>query len=222
LPAMQLDGNDAGSLCWVRFAQIRPGPGKRAEKIPGRPTPLKERRDMLQAKRGARFLEKLAETVKTKTLEDVTTPNIDHKATQVMALAIVFGVAEPYQHCSYASSQPDEAWSKVAKLTAVKDATRHVFEQLWLSVRTVLCRNLQYSGPITQTPANCVKAAETLANMVGVDVKTLKADIEVEIPEPRAWANLAADGTPKNCRPEKTAKKKSSPKKKNGKKTGDQ
>jgi len=219
LPALQLDGDDAGSLRWVRFAQVRLGYGK-TEKIPGKPTPLRDRRVMLKAKRAARFLVKLEEIVKTKTLEDVTATDGDRRATQVIALAIVFGVDEPYM---FGNSARDHAWAKVAKLTSAKDAGRHVFEQLWVSVRTVLCRNLEYNGPITQTPASCVNAAETLANMVGVDIKTLKADIEAEIPEPRTWANLAADGTPKKVKPEKTAKKKSSPKKNgNANKTGDQ
>ncbi len=159
------------------------------------------------------MLEKLAGIVETKALEDVTAAD---KTAQVMALALVFGVTEPYHHFSYGEDGPGKAWTRVAKINYRKNGARHVLEQLWVSVRTVLCRSLQYSGPITQTPTNWVKAAETLAFLVGVDIKALKADIEAEITEPRAWANLNADGTPKNGKSKKTAKKEKSTTKKNG------
>ena len=201
VPGFIIFGNALGTILWIKLR------GSAAEsstkKTKGKPTPLKERRQMLHNKRMVKFSVEMIEQLENKKVTDLNTPD---KTAMVMSLAHVFGVKERYEHQSFCFSVHDglkEAWGSLDKLLSADIKT--IRETLWANILPKLKQSLVYAGPITQTPTHRVKAAEKLASIFGIDYKAMQKKITTEMPEPKSWAKLNKDGTPKKA---KKAKKK--------------
>ncbi|MHC4397732.1 MAG: ParB/RepB/Spo0J family partition protein [Planctomycetota bacterium] len=217
IPGFIIFGKALGTILWVKLK------GSAAEskstKSKGKPTPLKERRQMLDNKRGAKFLQDLKEAIVDKKVSDLVAPD---KTTMVMSLAHIFGVHECYSHDKYSfyynKGKLLEAWKDHEKLLAADLKT--IRETLWENIRPKLEQSLVYAGPITQTPPERVKAAEKLASIFGIDYKAMQKQITTEMKEPSSWAKLNESGTPKKTKKAKKkpakAKKPAAGKKKNG------
>ena len=97
-----------------------------------------------------------------------------------------------------------------------KDFAKNLDEKICLEaalrnmVKPVLVGRFTYHGPITQVPPDSIKEATIIAGHLGIDIDKLFADASEAIPEPKAWANLKADGTPKKVKKVKKSKKKKS------------
>ncbi|NIS54463.1 MAG: hypothetical protein GWN94_25785, partial [Phycisphaerae bacterium] len=208
-------GKALGTILWVKLRSS--SSGSSAEKTKGKPTPLAERRKMLNNKRTAKFLEKMEEEVAGKKVADLVAPD---KTVMVMCLSHLFGVNECYEHSTYAyagDKQMLTTWEDLEKLLAADLKT--IRETLWENIRPKLEQSLIYAGPVTQTPEHRRKAAEKLASIFGVDFKIMQEKIADEMPEPKSWKNLNKDGTPRKAKKakKKTAKKSAKTKQKKGK-----
>lgn len=215
VPALVISGADAGQVRWVTILEKRMSAGT-TQKVKGQPTPLSLRRRMLEAKRDARFLKKLEEIISKKGFEELMPHRNINNYDLVLAFAIVFGVDQPYTGTTpyhHNKTENKKAWNKVFELA--EDST---IERLWESVWAVLCRNLRYSGPVRQTEKSRVDEAKQLAALFKLDTKAIYKEIRKEIPEPKSWKKLNADGTPKKKSPQLSSKTKRGDKKSKGKK----
>lgn len=202
IPGLIVNGKALGTILWIKLSAT--AAAKTAKKTKGTPTPLRIRRQLLKNKRAHKFLEAMKEAVKGKTPEDLVTKD---KTAMVLALADIFGVKESYCHsvCDFGDgSEVQVPWRKLAKLSEKKMAD--VRARLWANVLPKLIHTLHYMGPVTQTSPQRVRAAEQLANLFGVDTKPLHKELVESMAEPKSWANLNEDGTPKTAGKKKTKK----------------
>lgn len=215
MPGFIIHGKALGTVLWIKLKGT--SAESSAKKATGKPTSLKERRQMLHNKRMARFLEVMIKEIKPdyenekndgKKVSDLVAPD---KTTMVMALARIFGVVECYEHATLSYRGDKEilnAWETLEKLLAADLKT--IRETLWNKIRPKLEQSLVYAGPITQTPPHRVTAAEKLAAIFGIDYKAMQQKITTEMPEPKSWTKLDADGTPKKAKKISTKAKKPS------------
>jgi len=215
-PAMYVQGKSAGKLTYIKVdTQRSQQDGSRPK---GAPTPLKERRQALDAKRWAQVLLDLREKVKEMTIENITYPD---KITAVMTLSAAYGnkrLVEPLHYC-IKNAQPKVHQKEIDKLivSTTPLSKARALELLWDSFLPTLDELLTYNGPITQTPKKYQDDAAWIAELVGVDIKLLFEDVSQRkgFTEPKSWKSLNADGTPKKAKPAKakSQKEKAKPKK---------
>jgi len=208
-PGFLLAGPDAGKVEWFKPVAVS-GRGSGKSKTPGTPTPLKERRQLLEKKRASALLPAIINQVQQKAVADIVAKN---KAEVVMTLAYLFGVSKPFDGSRTWTfsggvkawqrfrklfgtfSGGVKAWQRFRKLSAGKPL--EVLERLWCSVREVLCTSLIYNGPVTQVEQDRVNFGLSIAKLLALDVKALQKKIKEQIPEPKSWARLNENGTPK-------------------------
>ena len=212
MPGFIIYGKAMGTILWVKLRGSQSG--SNTGKSAGKPTPLKERRQMLHNKRMARFLEEMKKVVAGKELSELVTPD---KTAMLMSLAHIFGVHNCYLHVTFSHHNDGSiltSWKNLEKLVAADLKT--IRETLWENILPMLVQTLVYAGPVTQTPPPQVNAAEKIAAIFGIDYKVMQQKITTEMQESKSWAKLNADGTPKTAKKAKgkTAKKKKSAKSK--------
>lgn len=183
--ALVVHGKGMGELRWIKKLTADGGTGR----VKGQVKPLKERRAALQKRREVRALADFR-----KLAEKATIKYEDYSIT-LITLAAGFGVKHNY-------SDP-QGWScfdglkkKIARETKVINSPAQqkiVADELW---RRVLPNLLSPLNP-SYTTTSAIKHAERLAQLLSLDFDTcLKAAVE-EIKEPKVWATLKADGSPK-------------------------
>jgi len=225
-----VEGDGLGMQIYVASKRPRSGGRSRAK---GTPTPLKERRKRLERRRAVRLIELVrnrlecteytwaeergdalthsAALAKTYELPEV---DLDHgfwKTTSlqnVAALAAAFGADDVRLTGGgwpdYASLLKSQDWGKIGA-------------RLWEGVREVLTRMLMEEQRKPSFRDISPADAEEIWALMGGDVAKLRAFVETEIPEPKSWANLNANGTPKK-KPAKKAGGKKAPAKGKAKK----
>jgi hypothetical protein len=87
-----------------------------------------------------------------------------------------------------------EAWARFGAYGRTK-ASRTVVRDLWASVLAVFGDRLRY-GSHVDTTAQWYEATR-LAELVGIDHAAILEAAIAELPEPKSWAKLKADGKPK-------------------------
>jgi len=218
-PAMHVQGKAAGKLTYIKInCNIQSD-----KRIKGVPTPLKERRQKLDAKRWSQVLLDLREKVKQSTVNDITYPD---KIAAVMTLVAGYGNQNLLEQLTYKSrveyDEEDEinqnTIAKLAKSKTPQSKTK-ALELLWNSFLPTLDHLLTYFGPVTQTPKVYQDNAKWIAELLGIDIKLLFEDVSQRkgFTEPKSWANLNEDGTPKKSKSVSKAKGKSSKKDKSKK-----
>ena len=88
----------------------------------------------------------------------------------------------------------DDAWSDY---DALPDIGPDSAKRLWPRVREVLLARLRSGSPITQTHHYYEEESKRVAEFCGIDWDELWAAACEVYKEPKSWANLNADGTPK-------------------------
>ena len=188
VPAMHVVGKGAGKLTYVKPVQS----GSSSSGRNAGPTPLKEKRVMLECKRWSQVLMDLEAAVETSTVDQVTYKD---KLRGIASMVAIIG-NQPLWH-----SNAKRTAEGIRKLIAGKGegelATTEV--ALWVSVKGTLTRAITWAGPITQTPQDSIEKAKWIGGVIGVDVDDLFKGICMRkgFTEPKSWKNLKADGTPK-------------------------
>lgn len=209
IPALVLHGKGTGTVVFVREKKFaRPAGAKRAGA--GKPTPLKQRREMLKAKRWAQVLLVMREKVDAAGVDQVTYKD---KETGIMAIAALYGNYACWDlelpSIQRLQRSSDKAMQKQIE-EAVKKAEREkALICLWNSIKPTLKNLLYYSGPASQTSGSCIDNARWVAKLIQVDIDNLFVQISKQkgFTEPKSWKFLNADGTSKAAK--KTGKKKS-------------
>ena len=207
IPGLVIDGNEEGNLCWFTIiktesessGQDRPK-GANGKPIP---RPPKERRKLHNSKRWFEVLRGLCSQTKKSKVSQLTDQD---KTLFILAFAATFGTEHIYQH-SVNWTGFVKTYNNIRKKP--KDALQVALEAIWGKIRPVLTERLTYNGSITQTPDVLIKEARAIAGHLGIDIDAMFKEQVKAIPEPKSWAKLDADGTPKTkSKGKKNSKKK--------------
>lgn len=200
VPALVIDGGDIGQVRWITITeQSQQSTSSRSQRAPGTPTPLKERRVLLDKKRWSVVIRNLIEKIKKSPVDKIV--NKDRILT-VMALAVTFGIKDEdfSKDFSARSASDSTTWASFTRKTDRKK----VLAELWASVRNTICGDLTWCGPITQTSDVLIDDAKCAAKLLGIDIKAMFKEVsEKDYPEPKSWKSLKADGTPKTAKSKK-------------------
>lgn len=205
LPAIRLD-NGKMQRCWVKVkTRVNGEPAAKGKSVgDGKPTPLAERRKTLDRKRAIETLNRLRALVEETTpgegrAEDLTLP-------VVASLVAAFGTNEQRKGNGYypINQEPWDVYGRRLSAAATEEAMAGF---LWNTVSPVLASRIEWKGAIDGLPKTMEGEARQIAEIIGVDYDGLAAAVADEMPEPKSWAKLNADGTPK------TPKSKGKPKK---------
>ncbi len=200
VPALVVFGSDIGIQKWITIKQsnVSALSSKSTSKTTGKPTPLKERRVLLNKKRWFVTIRELIIAMKKTNSKDLVTKD---PILTVMALTVMFGTGQTHQR----------GWKRLAS----KSDKKTVLSELWQMVRATIISNLTYCGAITQTPGELIAAAKAASKLCGINITPIFKKVSKEVyPEPKSWSVLNEDGTPKKT----VAKVKSPAKKKPAKK----
>ena len=193
-PCIVVDGPDAGRVFYGQVAgwaksssNSRSTTGKKAG-----PSPLKERREKLNHRREALVNKWLCEK-----LQDDSYPKMAvgrYSLAKLLHHLMVFGTG-----MNMVAPGPG-AW-KEKQLSKDK-----VLANLWAAVFDVLDERIHFNGnpPAKEHEALCKEHGD----LFNVTIKGLREKAAKEIPEPKSWAGLNADGTPKKKAAKKAKKKK--------------
>ena len=192
---------------WSSGSSSSPKSKRPVDSDTGKPKPntLALRRKGLQDRRDAFVIKHLQEKVLAK--QTFAALPVESKSLHIMAgLVSVFGTSdrEDYGGGRAAVTQ----WERIeGRSKPSKTAQAETAEALWGKVRPVLEGRLRFSS-LSHLPA-C--DAEKVASLIGADWKELQKTAAAEIPEPKSWAKLGADGYPKGHATKKKAGKKKAP-----------
>jgi len=191
--AIYVDGPHAGELVWVSKDAA-----ERATRRDAGPTPLKERRARLRAKRLAKLLEEVRARLAESTVEDLVY-EFPANLRCLVRLAAVFGAEE-------ARAKRETVWrswlgwkDKVKRVAALEGDLEAAMEALWDRIKPNLDLALRCGLPKTKTPPEYLGRAKWAAALIGLDGGEMLREISRRkgFIEPASWAALNADGTPK-------------------------
>lgn len=170
-----------------------------------KPKPLAERRKELLQRRQALIISGyLLKQLHKQTFAAL--PEERQPLTFMAALVSVFGTSGREDYSSRASAAQ---WERVeGRLRAAKSARSETAEAIWKEVRPVLELRLRFSS-LMHLP---IRDAQEIAKLIGADWNEWMKQAEAEIPEPKSWAKLGADGYPKGQAKKKAGKKKATKK----------
>jgi ParB/RepB/Spo0J family partition protein len=222
LPALIVSGRSAGTVRWVAPPREESGrANSRPRAADGKPVPatLVQRRASLGRRRKAKAVELIKEAIGA--IEPF--PQTADAGTFFLAACVaVFGTKHQRNSSQWGGSfrydgrpgldrKPQGAWKLLA---AMRDDLQKCCTELWHEVRLVLLERLAYQG----TPTDIKKLwadAEAACEVLGIDAGACLRQAVEALPEPKSWAGLKADGTPKSAAPGKgneKSKRKKAPK----------
>jgi ParB/RepB/Spo0J family partition protein len=177
--ALMEDGPHKGDLIWVNLKQsagrkaIKTATGKEPA-----PTPLEQRRLVYTKRRNIHVLNAMFETLSKGKVKPGS-------LKQVVIAAASFGTQRNNP------SAEESSWKSFDSLTAKPGS---IGSSLWPLVLPVLCRRLKDASHL-HSPS--MQEAERIGTLLSMDVKALHAEALEAIPDPKVWASLNENGTPK-------------------------
>lgn len=185
----------SGQVQWMKPHKWPTSLGKsmsRATKVDGKAvTPLKERRAQLEARRQAHVLTEIRRRLDEWADGEASPPRCVSSLRSAATLALVFGTANDH------ATRSDDHWKAVGRWDGRDEQA--LAEALLRDVMPQLHGLLQFFN--TAGAADVFKReAGPLCRMLNIDLLALEAAAAEAIPEPKGWANLKADGTPKGTK----------------------
>jgi len=224
-PCFVVHGTDIGTFGYLKETSGNGRTGVSGSdggngKAAGKPTPLKERRAILERKRWAQTVADLMDKIQNIPFSEIAGAAGLAGVPSVAALAVAFGTAERYTRHdrSRKNRRKNRRWDVYDRL-AGNVTENEAYEALFVSVRQVLVDRLHTGRGVTQTEDTLIAEAKRTAELFGVDIAAMYEDVCTRkgFTEPKSWADLNADGTPKTkpkTKPKKKAAKKAAGKKK--------
>ena len=190
---LSLDGTNAGKSYWAR-----PSGGSGSTASAGRPVApatLATRREQLNLRREA-----LVNRLLRESLEKLSYKNSGLTTDKLIRLAAAFGTLQQ-------NTEPTdrEGTGSSWLLYTNTDKLINTESTLWNAVRDTLSARLCYSGPLCNVPIK--EHVELCVHFSMLHLAGLREKAAAEIPEPKGWANLNNDGTPKGHDTTTTKKK---------------
>lgn len=178
--AMWDDGEERGKMFW---AKPKADASKKAVKaMTGKepaPTPLKERRAAIAKRRNVHVLDAMHTQIGEGKVKPPGLP-------VVVSCLSVFGTIRNISHADA------DSWKTFDSIIDGEDAQR--LDRLWKQLSPVIAQRLK-SAAINPDPA--MGEATRWCGLLGLDYKALQAAALAAIPDPKIWATLNENGTPK-------------------------
>ncbi len=208
LPCFYVDGPKAGQLAWMKPRDSFGSTASAAASEPGKPKPLAERRKQYDKRRQVHVLDQLIAMIEEDIEEDIK--RFEHlEWPDLLAFSLVMGRLEN-AHREWADRgkvwKDYEATRKAARVDERAVVARLFF--LSLDVLAVRMRELRTLPDMAKRPE-----LEYGCKILGLKLPELEKAAADEIPYPKSWDKLKADGTPKAA---KANGKKDAPKKTSG------
>lgn len=205
VPCVTVGYNKVGSVFYAKRTSTQSSTGEK-KRMPGTATPLKDRRAALKKRRDLL----VGKEVKEK-LEASGIPKGMGMA-DLLRMVSVFGISG----CEM-RYQVKATWDKA---NDKKKDWAQISKDAWGQLREILSGRM--NGCILYYREKEYQIELTnMATLAGLQLPAMRKKAAEEIPEPKSWANLNADGTPKAAPAAKKKKAKTAPaaKKKKAKKT---
>lgn len=190
-PCLRVTGPTAGEVFWgsasARARGGRVGVGRR---LSG-PTPLAERRRQLQGRRAKRVI--------THVLEQLEQDTKVRTCSELVRLAAAFGTVRDY------AGMGEAPWKRFREEQEAGAKCKKARAELWKHVKPVLRGRLSYHS--VPDAGDRLPEVNRLCRYLGIDYGGLWADVCAQVPEPKTWAKLNDDGTPKEPPAPKRKKK---------------
>lgn len=182
---------------------------KLAARPKDKPRPLKERRAELDGRRKAHAVTQVAERLGSTSLTSLKA--LGQKADKhpelwrlrIIALASSFGTDRRRDH-----NWGDNDHKKADYEPVRAEKVETYLGALWNEIRPVMGRRLSFQC----NPDAPAKEAAAVAALIGLNWPEVLAEAAEAIPEPKAWAKLNPDGTPKAAGQARKPAKKRAPK----------
>ena len=200
-PYLVVSGSKTGEVFWAR-GHARASLNTKSSRPLGadgkpEPRPLVERRRELNLRREA-----LVNPAVAKALQKIKWADAGLTEDQLWRLVAVFGTND---------NNNDACHGDWGRFGALKRGP--ALAETWEQVRECLASRLVFYPPNSNVPT---EEHEEICKLLKIDLAKLRAEAAVEIPEPKSWAHLKADGSPKAAAPAKAAVKKPAKAKKPG------
>jgi ParB/RepB/Spo0J family partition protein len=201
-PAMAIAGTGEGKLTWVQLGALKPEQRHSARPMgtDGKPMPkpLRERRAELLQRRQAYVIDLARAKLHLWAIGKPEPKQKDLAADiatwDLHALLLAFGTAERRDNVNEYGKTA--AWSIYENLAKKQTGSNHVVLQLIQSLAHVWENRLtrpDYDKNVGKYYADLVKMNQWL----GLDLPAMMVTAEKALPEPKSWASLNPDGTPK-------------------------
>lgn len=211
-PALVVGGPGAGHIEWVQVhtsSSSRLPRGRQA----GKPLTLKQRRAALEPRRSAYVVDHVRErlyqlyerpaSIELGQLCGETDPpagtglSVRRPAPSdtLAMLLVVFGTERNAKYADLSDWKRFDGWCQACKRGAPGPHT-HI-RQLAASIFSVWASRL--NRPNNNQVDRLLAEAKRMAPFIGADIAALGVEAVSEIPEPKGWARLNADGTPKSA-----------------------
>lgn len=186
-PALVVDGPGAGELRWVKDLYDRSSNSTARQEGP---KTLKERRRILKGKRDKALIEQLIKILEA----EIETPSWSMLITPDDVIPAVYLVL--LAQTNY--DDPDDWWKRYEKERGrYAEGPKAYATSLLVEVIRINWRK-HLGGSLNKTLDRIDGAfARGVGKYLGIDIEALDRQIAESIPEPKAWALLNEDGTPK-------------------------
>ena len=208
IPALVVSGRGAGTVRWVAPPRAESGrQGSRPRGLDGKSVPatLSQRRASLDRRRRVKAVELVKEMIAA--IEPYPVTADAGPMFFLAAMAAVFGTKHQRNSSQWAGEsdghrddlgdKPQKAWDLLA---AMREDEARCCTELWHEVRLVLLERLAYQGTPTDIKKLWADAA-AVCKVLGIEEETALHQAIQAIPEPKSWARLKVDGTPKGAAP---------------------
>jgi len=186
-PCLRVTGPHAGQVGWA--ISRRAESGRRTGRMAG-PKSLDERRVQLDGRRAKLVIEKVLEALKADAKE--------RALKELVCLAAAFGTHGPEYKAK------GNGWKGFAGSLKDGESLGAARAQLWSMIKPRLQDMVKFYD--VEGAAQALPDARQLGEYLGLNWKALWAEVCGAIPEPKGWANLKEDGTPKTpARPKRKA-----------------
>ena len=194
MPALIIEGGGQGTVVWKKKNAETNRQGRPLDENGNAlPKTLDERRQALEKRRTIRFIDRVTEILE----KEVEKPDLVGKipSMEIYAAVLTWG-AESWNMVKKAGFRKRaERWKDYHLLmNSAGDESRMVFQfRMLLGVMEHWKQELHESKLYDPDPS----LPGHICDYFGLDGKSMRAEIRKQIPEPKAWAGLNEDGTPK-------------------------
>jgi len=195
VPALVIDDSGKGKILYVNV-KVKKGQEESAARPPGKPKTLKQLRAELEENRWAAVLKEMYSEIMKLKPEDIKHPD---KFFIIVVLATGLGIDTSAPNDSAFITQAIDLFRKDAK-----KAKCWLQAQIWKSTQEAM----RYS--YTDGNKEEIELGRIIAPLLGIDLDEKYKEVcsRDEFKEPAEWANLKADGTPKEISKSKDKKSK--------------
>jgi len=194
--ALIIDGPGAGTVRWVKPWES--GGGIAAPRAKGQPRPLAERRDALAKKRNKYVIGEVIDVIE----REIANPDlITRKPTTDILIAAASFETQSLEH---ATDGDDYGygwhWYETGGWASVKKLQERQLEVEDLAVELARCMLPEWKSHLQGIYGAAkpdLEAATKMCEWLGVNIDNLIEQAAEKHNEPKAWANLNEDGTPK-------------------------